>query len=58
MDNGYSQDASNLTTPINFGLAAALLPFFPTTSGDWSSVPANIKDALDELASRVKTLEP
>lgn len=58
MDNGYSQDASNLTTPKELGPAAALLPFFPTTSGNWDSTPANIKDALDELASRVKTLEP
>lgn len=58
MDNGYSPDSSNLTTPPALGPAAALLPFFPTTSGDWNSVPSNIKDALDELASRVKTLEP
>lgn len=50
MDNGYSPDASNITDPINFGPAAALLPFFPTTPGNWTSSPDTVKGALDELA--------
>lgn len=52
MDNGYSQDASNLTDPIDFGQAAALLPYFPTTSGDWTTSPGTVKEALDELGAR------
>lgn len=33
-------------------------PFTPTTSGDWQGPPATVRDALDELAARVKALEP
>ena len=32
--------------------------FTPTTGGDWTTSPSTIQEALDELASRVKTLEP
>ena len=32
-------------------------PFTPTTGGDWTTSPDTIQKALDELASRVKTLE-
>ena len=38
--------------------AASLTAYAPATSGDWVSVPAEVKEALDELASRVKALEP
>lgn len=32
--------------------------FAPATSGDWSPVPTTIGEALDQLAARVKALEP
>jgi len=32
--------------------------FTPTTSGDWSPAPTTIQGAIDQLASRVKALEP
>ena len=40
--------------------ASAIRPkaFTPTTPGDWTTSPTTIQAALDELASRVKTLEP
>ncbi|NIA06912.1 MAG: hypothetical protein GWP14_04605 [Actinobacteria bacterium] len=38
--------------------AASMTAYSPTTAGDWVSVPAEVKEALDELAARVKTLEP
>lgn len=52
MDNGYSPDASNLTDPINLSPDAALSPFFPTISGDWTTSPETVKGALDELGAR------
>ena len=31
--------------------------YIPTTSSDWNTDPNNVKDALDELAARIKALE-
>lgn len=33
-------------------------PFTPTTGGNWTTIPDTIQKALDELASRIKVLEP
>lgn len=33
-------------------------PFTPTTSSDWDTPPTNMVEALDELAARVRILEP
>lgn len=40
--------------------ASAIRPkaFTPTTSGDWTTSPTTVQAALDELAARVKALEP
>lgn len=32
--------------------------FTPTTAGNWSPAPTTIQGALDQLAARVKALEP
>lgn len=40
------------------GLNGSASAYTPATAGDWVVVPATIDDALDELASRIKALEP
>ena len=32
--------------------------YIPDNTGDWNGVPANVKEALDQLAARVNALEP
>lgn len=32
--------------------------YTPTTSSDWDLVPSTFSDAMDELASRIRALEP
>ena len=49
----FYNDLKGLT---NLNENAVDIGFEPTTSTDWNSVPDNVKDALDELASRVKAL--
>tara|TARA_R110000824_G_scaffold401783_1_gene616189 strand:+ start:16810 stop:18657 length:1848 start_codon:yes stop_codon:yes gene_type:complete len=44
--------ASAATSRTNLGISAANTPYTPAVSGDWSSVPAEAKAALDELADR------
>ncbi len=42
-------------------LASGVVPsasFTPTTPGDWSPAPTTIQGAIDQLAARVKVLEP
>lgn len=58
MENGYSIDTTNLTVAPFNAFAAVLNPYFPSTSSDWVSLPKNVTEALDELASRIKVLEP
>ncbi len=40
------------------GPAGSASAYFPATAGDWIDVPTTIDDALDELAARIKALEP
>ena len=37
---------------------ASQIPFTPTTSTDWNTSPTTVLQALNELASRIKALEP
>jgi hypothetical protein len=53
---------ANLTNVYDIsalGTAATLIAYTPTTAGDWTdATPASLAAAIDELADRVKTLEP
>lgn len=42
---------------IMVGGDGSYVAYTPTTSGDWITVPDNVRDALDELASRLRALE-
>lgn len=46
-------DETSASTPD-----AADVTFTPTTSGDWTTSPVDVLEALDELAARIKALEP
>jgi hypothetical protein len=37
---------------------AALQAFTPAVPGDWSPAPTTLQGAIDQLAARVKALEP
>lgn len=37
---------------------ATQIVFTPTTGGNWTGAPTTVQEALDELAARVKALEP
>jgi hypothetical protein len=67
-DNGYLKiyalPGMNLNTEwyssvpyIDHDLYQGSVVYIPANSGDWDSVPYNLKSALDELAQRVRTLE-
>lgn len=49
------QGETGLTGPI--GPAGDATAYTPTTASDWNVAPTTIGEALDELASRLKTLE-
>ena len=44
--------ASASTSRTNLGISAANTPFTPGDNADWTVVPSDVKDALDELADR------
>lgn len=46
----------NSDTPALVG--KVIMQFIPTVPGNWSPVPDNVVDALNQLAARVKALEP
>lgn len=61
----YALPGMNLNTAwiadaadINFDLYQGNIMYLPDNTGDWGSVPVNLKEALDQLAARVKALEP
>ena len=70
--NLSNEERSDLVDLVNKGYASVtvdgvaltaaqiegnFLFFDPGTATDWDTVPATVKDALDELASRLQTLE-
>jgi hypothetical protein len=40
------------------GPSGSLTEYIPSTPSDWNSTPNTISDALDEIASRLRSLEP
>lgn len=53
---GSPQDT--VTTTIILASQAKLEEYTPAVPGNWSPVPANVSDALDQLASKVGSLFP
>jgi hypothetical protein len=47
----------SLATPPNYS-RAELWQFTPTTGADWDTAPTTVQAALDEIAARVRSLEP
>jgi len=59
IQNGDELDPSNSTDPAGrFVPVAPKVAFVPKTPSDWDGQVNTISDALNELASRVKALEP
>ncbi len=56
----YLDDNGNvvytLPTTATNGQMDLTLTYVPTTESDWDSVPTTVGEALDELASRLRTL--
>ena len=46
----------NLPNTATNGQMDLTLAYTPTTNSDWDSVPTTVGEALDELASRLRTL--
>lgn len=46
----------NLPTTGTNGNMDLTLNYTPTTNSDWDTVPSTVGEALDELASRLRTL--
>lgn len=38
--------------------ASPAASYTPTVAGNWNTAPTTVQEALDELAARVKALEP
>ena len=49
---------NNGGSDISFDLYQGNTPYLPDNTGDWNSTPANIRDALDQLAARLRAIEP
>ena len=50
-------DGTAATMRINLGVSAANTPYTPAVSGDWTTAPDDVKEALDELADRTQGVD-
>jgi len=60
----YAQAGTNTNTSwfndanISYDFYQGNIVYIPDNSGDWNSTPYSVRNALDELAQRVRNLEP
>jgi hypothetical protein len=56
--SALSAGSPTIITALPNGVLDNDIAYDPATAGDWSPAPTTLWDAIDQLAARVKALEP